>query len=334
MIDPRVLITYQQSANRGVEWLAGQMKKDGSFQMAEEDLAYYYKAPYCLFLAGKTQEANCMLSYIQRAFEQENGDFTTTPQLKSINGNFVEYWAYMNGWVALTAQKMGRFDVAYRAYRYLQTFYHPQKGGFTTQKPFGHSDNIMDIMTTSHLGLVALYLGDLTKAKTAGHLIQTFLFLQPNTQAGFFLRLRDDGELITDFPEDSSMFYRVSATQPNQAYFMLGYPIAFLGKLFEATNDCRYIETATEYLEFLLACKGNLRSFHYSHKVAWGAAILAKVAKNERYAELAKSIADYLVQSQHPDGRWLANEPAYTYFDQTAEIPIWMREISNEFSDW
>jgi len=46
--------------------------------------------------------------------------------------------------------------------------------------------------------------------------------------------------------------------------------------------------------------------------------------------ELAKGIADYLVQTQSPDGRWLSDQPAYTFFDQTAEIAIWMREISSE----
>ncbi|UCE63873.1 MAG: hypothetical protein JSU59_01560, partial [Nitrospirota bacterium] len=114
---------------------------------------------------------------------------------------------------------------------------------------------------------------------------------------------------------------------------MLGYPIAFLGKLFAATNDSQYVDTAKEYLEFLLGCQGNLRAFHYSHKVAWGAAILGRITKDAHYMELAKSIADFLVQTQSPDGRWLQDQPAYTNFDQTAEIAIWMREISGEFSE-
>ncbi len=332
MIDRQVLRTYQQSADRAVKWLVEQMKEDGTFQVAMEDLAFYYKAPYVLYISGKIQEANHLLSYIQRAFGQENGDFTTSSALKSVNGNFIEYWAYLNGWIALTAQKMGRFDVAYRAYDYLQSFYHPRHGGFTTQKPYGQNDNTSDVLTSAHLGLVALYLGDLTKAKTAGHFLQTVLFRQPHPPHGFYLRLQDDGELITNFAKDSSMFFQVHATQPNQAYFMLGYPIAFLGKLFAATNDSRYIDTAKDYLEFLLGCQGNLRAFHYSHKVAWGAAIVGRITKDAHYLELATSIADFLVHTQSPDGRWLPDQPAYTYFDQTAEIAIWMREISGEFS--
>ena len=320
-------MTYQQSADRAVEWLGAQMKNDGSFQGPSGDLALYYKAPYLFYISGRMPVAHRLLSYIQTAFGRENGDFTTTPGFKSINENFVEYWAYVNGWIALTAQKMGRFDIAYRAYDYLESFYHPQLGGFTTQKPYGQDGNMLDVLTTSHLGLVALYLGDLEKAKTAGLLLQKVLCLQPNKQVGFYLRLDDDGKLLTDFPQDSAPFFQVTTRELNQAYFMLGYPIAFLGKLHAATNDPGCVEAAGEYLEFLLACQGNLRTFHYSHKVAWGAAIMAKITKDARYLELAKSIADYLVQTQSPDGRWLPDQPAYTFFDQTAEIAIWMREI-------
>ena len=142
--------------------------------------------------------------------------------------------------------------------------------------------------------------------------------------------MNDEGNLITEYPGESALFFLVSATQPNQAYFMLGYPIAFLGKLYSATQDSNYLITAKEYLEFLLTCQGNLRTFHYSHKVAWGAAIMARLVKDSRYTELAKSIADYLVASQSQDGRWLMDQPAYIFFDQTTEIAIWMKEISNE----
>ena len=128
------------------------------------------------------------------------------------------------------------------------------------------------------------------------------------------------------------IFFLVSATKPDQAYFMLGYPIAFLGKLYSATQDPHYLHPAKEYLEFLLKCQGNLRAFHYSHKVAWGAAMLARLTQESRYSALAKDITNYLVTTQSPDGRWLTDQPAYTYFDQTAEIAIWMKEISNELS--
>ena len=332
LMDQQILLTYQQSSERAVEWLAAQLKNDGSLQASPHDLACYYKAPYLFFISGKIEEANRMLSYIHKTFGLENGDFASSKDGKSENVAFVEYWAYMNGWIALAAQKMGRFDVAYPASDYLQSFFHPTLGGFTTRNPYGQSDNTVDVLTTAHLGLVALYLGNLQQAKSAGQLMQTILSLQPNTTKGFFLRLNDKGNLITEFPEESALFFFVSTTQPNQAYFMLGYPIAFLGKLYSATQDSHYLDTAKEYLERLLTSQGNLRTFHYSHKVAWGSAMISKFTKDPKYTELATSIADYLVTTQNPDGRWLTDQPAYTFFDQTAEIAIWMKEIRCELS--
>ena len=106
-MEQQVLKTFQSSADRAVGWLLGQMNNDGTLQLPAEDLACYYKVPYLLFVSGKMQEANRMLSYIQRAFGRKNGDFTTSGNLKSENGNFIEYWAYMNGWISLNRTKDG-----------------------------------------------------------------------------------------------------------------------------------------------------------------------------------------------------------------------------------
>ena len=54
---------------------------------------------------------------------------------------------------------------------------------------------------------------------------------------------------------------------------------------------------------------------------------------SQLYCFLSQGIADNLVSIQDADGAWLINEPAYTSFDQTAEIALWLREISAELSD-
>ena len=98
-------------------------------------------------------------------------------------------------------------------------------------------------------------------------------------------------------------------------------------------GDSLYLETAKSYLDFALSCHDSIRSFYFSHKVAWGAAIIANITKDDRYVNLSKSIVDYLLSIQDGSGVWLKDEPAHTSFDQTAEIAIWLREISAELSD-
>ena len=50
LIDQQVLTTYQQSADRAVKWLVGQMKEDGAFQVPVKDLAFYYKVPLTFYI--------------------------------------------------------------------------------------------------------------------------------------------------------------------------------------------------------------------------------------------------------------------------------------------
>ena len=111
---------------------------------------------------------------------------------------------------------------------------------------------------------------------------------------------------------------------------MIGYPIAFLGKLYLATTDSEYLATALNYLDFTMGCHSSIRAFHFSHKVAWGAAIIAGITKEGKYTAFAEKIVDHLLAIQDADGAWLKNEPAHTSFDQTAEIAIWLREIISE----
>ena len=82
---------------------------------------------------------------------------------------------------------------------------------------------------------------------------------------------------------------------------MLGYPIAFLAKLYDATKNSYYIDTAKAYMEILLGCQGNLRTFHYSHKVAWGSAMMARITKDERYADELSNFAKTLVKESLKD---------------------------------
>lgn len=323
---------YKHGSEKAVQWLMSHFEEDGSYGSNIQDLASYYKSPYLLYLSGRVEESCQLLTYIKDKFMQGNGDFITADDIKSENKAFGEYWAYINGWLALTAQKLGRFDVAYPAYQYLTSFYHPKHGGFTTNKPYGQAHNVVDVLSTAHLGLTSLYFGNLEKAKSAGELLQRFVSMQPDIEQGFYLRLNDVGKIITDFPQEASIFFKVSAVQPDQAYFMIGYPAAFLGKLYQVTREKHYLGTAKSYLDFALNCHDNLRTCHFSHKVAWGAAIVANLTRELRFADLAKSISEYLLSIQDANGGWLQEQPAHTSFDQTAEIAIWLREIAAELS--
>lgn len=324
---------YERAADRAVEWLVAQQRDDGSYGPEVDDLACYYKSPYLFHSAGRSRAAARILAFVQDRFMLPDHDFTTSVGHKSGNAAFTEYWAYPNGWLAMAAQRMGHFDIAYPAFEYLRSNHDDSQGGFLTRQPCDSGDGGTDALTTAHLGLVCLYFGDLPRAQSAGSWLARLLTVQPDLAEGLFLRIDRSGRLVQDIPEGQAPFHVVNAREPDQAYFMIGYPIAFLAKLFAATADDAYLRASCGYLDFGLSCDGNLRSCYTSHKVAWGAAVLARLTGDPRCAELAMSISDYLLAVQEPSGAWLADQPAYTTFDQTAEIAIWLREISAELSE-
>lgn len=299
---------------------------------AVTDLGAFYKAPYLFLCAGDLAAAYRLLDRVRAMFMGDDGDFVTRPGVKSDNAAFQEYWAYPNGWIVLAAQKLGRFDVSWPGYRFLEGFHSPALDGFVTHDPRGSNTAVTDVLTNAHLGLAALYLGDPERARSAGRMLARCAERQPDPGAAFYLRLDASGMPVTTFPAEASLFHRVSATEPGQAYFMIGYPMAFLGKLHEATGDAAWLAIARRYLDFALACGEGIRVCHFSHKVAWGAAVLARRIGDARAAELALAIARHLLETQDASGAWLPEEPPLGSFDQTAEVAIWLREIAAELA--
>jgi rhamnogalacturonyl hydrolase YesR len=105
--------------------------------------------------------------------------------------------------------------------------------------------------------------------------------------------------------------------------------VAFLGLLYRTTGKIEYLEAARRYFGFAADCTGVFDS-HFSHKVAWGAAILHNITREEKYAEFACRIADLLLAMQDGGGAWFHDQPHYVSYDQTAECASWLRQISAE----
>jgi hypothetical protein len=331
-LDQHTLEACHQASGRAADYLRARLLDPGNSGADVADLAVYYKAPYLFLVSGDLPTAQRLLDHAKAAFMRADGDFVTRPGTKSENAAFQEYWSYPNGWLVIAAQKLGRFDVSLPGARYLASFHSASRDAFVTHDPRTAGASVSDVFTNAHLGLAALYLGDLEKARSAGRMLARSAERQPDPAAAFYLRLDGEGVPIAEFPADASIFYRVSATEPQQAYFMIGYPMAFLGKLYHATGEDACLATARRYLDFAMSCGEAIRCCHYSHKVAWGAAVLAKPSKDETAAELARSIVRHLLDAQNPSGAWLPDEPPLISFDQTAEVAIWLREIAGELA--
>ncbi|GAA4035657.1 hypothetical protein GCM10022247_71630 [Allokutzneria multivorans] len=298
---------YEDAAHRAVAWLLERQRPD--------DLACHYKSPAVLGLAGHPREARAALEEVVARFGTADGDFATAEGVKSRNAIFDEFWSYPNGWIALAAQRLGRFGVARGSYEHLLGYRAPD-GGFRSN---GSAATEPDVLSTAHLGLVALQLGDLGTARAAGLWLSRFLAAGPERGREFLLRANGTGPLEV-----------LSTGAPDQPYFMIGYPIGFLAKLHDATGSADVLATAEGFADYALRCGDNLRSCQLSHKVAWGAALLARATGTRCYVELATDIAEHLLAVQAADGSWSPGAPDVTTFDDTAEIAHWLLEITAE----
>ena len=324
---------FKHASDKALNWLLTQLHTDGSFGPAVNELTGYFKVAYLFCISGQLEQANRLITHIESRFMQPNGDFKISPTNKSLHVDYYEkVWGYANAWIAFIAQKLGRFDVSYPAYQYLEKLYHPGVGGYISTDPDSNSEPVIDLLSTTHIGMTSLYLGELDRAEACVDLVVDFEWNQPDLAAGMFLRMNDRQQYLTEFPENERAYYFLSATEANQLYFMAGYPVAFLGLLYRQTMKPLYLSAARRYFDFAVNCEGVYES-HFSHKVAWGAAIMYNITGERRYVDFAIRIANLLVELQHESGAWFHDQPPYVSYDQTAECASWLRQISSEICD-
>lgn len=174
-------------------------------------------------LAGRAAEAHRLLDHVAARFQRPNGDFGTADNVKTADPVLSLYPGYINGWLTIAAHKLGRFDLSYPGWVHLRGFAAGSSGGFTLiHIDDAGADGTTEVLMCAHLGLAALYLGDIALARDAALALGRFLDAQPEPGTRFFLRINAAGDLVTGFPEEAAGLHVIAADQPGQAWFFLG----------------------------------------------------------------------------------------------------------------
>ncbi len=318
----------KQSALKTVDYFQLQLQSDGSLGTHAQDLACYFKVPMMFVAANKIEHSHFILSYIQSAFMTENGDFKTKNDLKSAKAEYAEFWCYMNGWILRAAQKINNTEILNKGYNYFLSSIADNHKSFLTNHP-ELKNGITDILTIAHHGLIHLEKNDLKLARMAGKLLcDAIEQQQENLNLGFYLRLNAEKKIVTEFDSKDAPFYFIDKNKPQQLYFMIGYPCAFLALLFKATDEKSYLEYANVLFDFAMSCNDDILKSHFSHKIAWAASIFFNFTKNARYLKIIETISSYLLNNQAENGLWLTAQDINTAYDQSAEIACWFLEIA------
>lgn len=320
--------SLKTAALKTVHFLERQMDDDGAYGADATDLACYYKSPMLFYLAGRRDLAGQVLSQIKQRFMTDEGDFVTSEGVKSVKGEYVEFWCYTNGWITRAARQLARSDIDALSYEYLMRFYVGENQGFLANS-LDRNSGITDVITVAHHGLINLERGNLKVAISAGNYLCDVFAIQPDLQKGFYLRRSVDGGLLTDFESALSPFYFVSKREPEQLYFMIAYPCAYLALLYQSTQDVRYLESAKAYLDFALSSHQGVYRCKFSHKLAWAASIVYSITGEEPYLEAVERIITYFMEMQSEEGMWFLSDDVNVAYDQSAEIAAWFFDIAN-----
>jgi hypothetical protein len=314
------------AARRGIDWVVGQQREDGSFGDPQDGIGAYYKTPYALAVAGCHREAQRLIDWAARHHFTPAGDFRA-PERKA-RESFHETWpVYANAWLVQGAHRLGRWDLALRGGGFLLRYQTPSGGFYALDRktPF------LEPVCTSWGGLAMLATGRIAPARRAGDLLVRLVAAQPDP-GRFYFRMDVEGRLLTEVPAGSELFYYVDAALPKQIYFNPGIALIYLAHLYRATGEKRYLDAGGAIFHFTQRCADDVYRFPPSGKLGLGCALLYALTGLPDARRAAVCVGDYLVETQTAEGFWrLPEEKLYASIQNKESVDIYL-DLCSEFS--
>lgn len=188
---------------------------------------------------------------------------------------------------------------------------------------------------SSALGTTYLYLNELDKVRKIADMTVKMISKQPDWKDAskgypYYLRFDDDYELVKYVEPQRGVrtIYKVQGDAIRQPFFSIGYPVAFMGLCYQVFADERYLSTAEELLEYALRINKDARVNQWSHKLMWGASVIAGINNKAKYWRLVYDIANSIMENQCPHTGMVSN-----VIDQSAEIAFWTPIIAMNVCD-
>lgn len=340
----------EEAAKRAAAWLAAQQTEKGNYRGNEparadgtfadtDDIGCYYKSIYTLRAAGQSAAAGRMMTYVASRFRSSEGDFFNTPEVRS-SGSYGPVFCqlYQNAWLMRGAAALYWFSLARSILAFMNTQREPLSGGYYTH--VNSKTGIMDSNSIAVGAYCCLLGGQYELARQSCDLLLRLLAAQKDPGV-LWSRCRKDGTLVTDLADvqpKNHRYVRVSAAEPEQAYWIWGWPMNELIAMYELTGERKYLDGAVTVFDFLAGSHPHAFAFTTSGKNAWGAAKLYRLTGDTRYRDRAASQMQYILDHQHRDGYMLGEgvkdesaQPKRTTFDFTADFASWLIDVAAEF---
>jgi len=319
---------FVHAARRGVDWIAGSQRDDGSFCDPQDGVGAYYKTPYALALAGRRREAQRLMEWVAQHHLSSSGDFRA-PERKA-HGTSHEAWpVYADGWLVQGAHLLGRWDLSQQGVAYILSL-QAASGGFPE---LDGDTRFVEPVCTSWGGMAALATGHVAPACRAGDLLAAMVSNQPDPNR-FYSRMDVDGHLTTDVPAGAELSYYVDAGRTKQIYYNPGIALILLSHLYRATGEERYLDAGKGIFAFTERCADDVYAFPPSGKLGVGCGLLYSLTGMAAAQRAAVRVGEYLVETQTDEGYWhLPDEELYAAVEDKEGFEVRL-DICSEFTIW
>ena len=317
-------LRFKEARDRGCAFLLEHQGTQGEFPCNQPALDDYYKALTAFQVCGHNDAAGRLCQWIRTRGMTPEGDFG--PKKEAASGYAC---AYFNAWVILGAQRLGQLDLATRGIHFLLRFQDEETGGFYSDPTERGPETKQDLMVVSLCGLACLSMGKTRPARQAAGWLESLMEAQPEFPKRLYTVYSREGGLHTEYdPGEALRFVVVADSSTDQAFFNPGIAAGFLCRLFQASQERKWLALAIEYMRFAEVASDELFRLIRAGKVGWAASLLFRITGADKYRAMALRIGDNLVRLQAEQGYWSGVGQQTPSYDSTAERVVWMDEIS------
>jgi len=295
--------SYDEAAARTADWAISLVAENGFRDCAPAILAYY-KFPVAMLHLGHAAQAAHILGVTERLFYRDGDFHANTGDCSVANPGR----SYRNGWLAWGAHAIGAFHLSEPTADRLESSLDARTGGAPDDDAVPQAEKRFLAGATASVANALLNCGRVDSAIRAGNFLRQ-LFDEQSAGATRVLLARDALGALID-PDVHGMTagrenFVFDLECSGQICWIFGFTLRMYARLFRATRDQAWIDSAQRIRVWLDRAHESLYTNITNGKVAWGAAEMYGATGDASWRELALRIGGWICSEQDASGVWV-----------------------------
>lgn len=297
--DLRMLADTQLAARRATDWILAQQRPSGVIGDPELGLKYY-RGAWALALMGEPDAALRLCAWMR-------GNLLRDGRLSGPLRLLTDGWAYRDSAVIIGAQMLGQYDLSLGVVDSLLAWQDPVSGGFANDAGAGGvGSDEMDIPYAAGPGLALLATGRIAEARRVAEFLERIHSAQRELPDRFycFWSRREQRPIVSGDDGFQRRFLVDRTADEMQRWTIGGIAAGFLGRLYLADPEPRYLELARAYQRFSMESSDAQFKYPSVCKSSWGAALLYQITGEAPYLDWLRRMAAWYLAGQETEGWW------------------------------